>query len=66
MIDEKLVQLYEKRIDNCVVAAKQCKDGSWARDFWDRTEKTLLRNLNYIISNDGKCNEIYSYNRSIS
>ena len=37
--------LYERRIENCVRAAKLAQKGSWAHKFWMKTAGTLVKKL---------------------
>ena len=37
--------LYERRIENCVRAAKLAPKGSWAHKFWMQTAGKILKKL---------------------
>ena len=41
----KLKILYERRLENCVRAAKLAPKGSWAYKFWMKTAGTILKKL---------------------
>ena len=44
-LDQETIELYERRIDNCVRTASQNPEDSWAYNFWMQTAGTLLRKL---------------------
>ena len=39
-------QLYERRLENCLVARDRCAEGTWGWTFWQTTFITLLRQMN--------------------
>ena len=51
-----VIELYERRIDNCFSAAIRATDPQM-KEFWNRTAMTLLRKLNRMINN-GICYDI--------
>lgn len=49
-MDNKTMQLYEKRIDNCWQAAEHFADGTWGKDFWTQNAMYLLRRMNSFLN----------------
>lgn len=51
-MNKEAFELYEKRIDNCFLAAERAKDPHF-RMFWYQTAMTLLRKMNWSLSSAG-------------
>jgi hypothetical protein len=49
----KIVQIYEKRIDNALKARDNCY-GKWGYDYWSKVAGILLHNLNKLLEKDKK------------
>ena len=49
-MDNKQFQLYERRIDNCWLAAEGFEEGTWGKDFWSQNAMYLLRKMNSLIN----------------
>ena len=45
ILKEKTKLLYERRIENCVRAAKLAQKCSWAHKFWMQTAGKILKKL---------------------
>ena len=46
VLDSQIIQLYERRLDNCLFARDRCVEGSWGWKFWQSRFTLLLRRLN--------------------
>lgn len=51
-MNKEAFQLYEKRIDNCFLAAERAKDPHF-RIFWYQTAMALVRKMNRSLSSAG-------------
>ena len=54
MLNEKILKLYERRIDNCWQAAGSFADGTWGKDFWTQNAMYLIRKLNRELNGENK------------
>jgi len=50
-----IFELYERRIDNAMYAANNCKEDSWGQQYWHSVAAALLRKLNRMM-NEGELN----------
>ena len=46
VLDSRMIQLYEARLDNCLIARDRCEEDSWGWTFWQSRFTILLRRLN--------------------
>ena len=46
VLETRIVQLYERRLDNCLNARDACGEGTWGWTFWQKTFTILLRRMN--------------------
>jgi hypothetical protein len=48
-------QLYERRLDNCIIARNRCEEGSWGWNYWTKQFTIIMRMMNQELTN-GKRN----------
>ena len=46
VLDSRMIQLYERRLDNCLMARDSCEEDSWGWTFWHSRFTILLRQMN--------------------
>ena len=49
-MDNKVFQIYERRIENCWQTANVCAEGTWGKEFWTQNAMYLLRRMNSLIN----------------
>ena len=49
-----MIQLYEVRLDNCLMARDRCEVDSWGWTFWQSRFTMLLRKMNLELT-EAKC-----------
>ena len=47
-------QLYEKRIDSCWATVEKCAEGTWAKDYWQKTAMLLFTVIKGFLKIDQK------------
>tara|TARA_B100000927_G_C16474150_1_gene472721 strand:+ start:2907 stop:3074 length:168 start_codon:yes stop_codon:yes gene_type:complete len=44
-VTQETIDLYKKRVANCIEAAKMAEKDSWAYDFWMQTASKITKKL---------------------
>ena len=63
-MDNVRFQQYERRIDNCWLAADRFAEGTWGKAYWRQNAMYLLRRLNSELN--GGTHEVYVNNNDVS